>query len=334
MIALLSALATVGVVAVTVGVALLAQRLGGAPSVRAVLLALPAPVVALAAWALHLTSIAAPFAAPIAALAWLFGVLVAVARTDARHAARAIVVAVLTAAVFLPVASVVLSLDYDPFGTGIGFIDLGWALPALVAGGAAGIAGAVAGRGLSAAAIRWREVALPLVLLWAGGVLWLYGISLEPGEGAASVVLNAVLMPAIGCAFWAIVERARRRTNTPAGVLLGLLAGLAAAAPAAGNVIPLLGGLIAAVAGAVGALLPWRRRLAGPARVAVTVLGGAGISIVLLGALGRDVAFIYTGQPEVLFTQVASLLLAAVGGFAIGLVAWIVAGAVRRPRAL
>jgi ammonia channel protein AmtB len=333
MIALLAALATVGVVAVTAGLALLARGLGGAPVLHALLVALPAPVVALAAWALHLTSIAAPFAAPIAALAWLFGVLVAVARPDAAVAARAIVAAVLTAAVFLPVASVVLSLDYDPFGTGIGFIDLGWALPALVAGGAAGIAGAVAGRGVSAAAMRWREVALPLVLLWAGGVLWLYGISLEPGGAAASVVLNAVLMPAIGCALWAIVERARRRTNTPAGVVLGLLAGLAAAAPAAGNVIPLLGGLIAAVAGGVGALLPWRRRMAGPARIAVTVLGGAGISIVLLGALGRDVAFIYTGQPEVLFTQVTSLLLAAAGGFAIGLVAWIVAGAVRRRRA-
>ena len=333
MTALLSALATVGVVAVTVGVALIARALGGSPLVRGLLAALPAPVVALAAWALHLTTIAAPFAAPIAALAWLFAVLACVARPDDPAAARAIVAAALTAAVFLPVASVVLSIDYDPFGTGIGFIDLGWALPALVAGGAAGIAGAVAGRGVSAAAMGWREVALPLVLLWAGGVVWLYGISLEPGEGAASVLLNAVLMPVVGCAFWAIVERARRRTNTPAGVVLGLLAGLAAAAPAAGNVIPLLGGVIAAVAGGVGALLPWRRGTTGPARIAVTALGGAGISIVLLGALGRDVAFIYTGQPEVLFTQVTSLLLAAVGGFAVGLLLWVVAGAVRRRRA-
>ncbi len=333
MTALLSALATVGAIAVTFGIALLASALGGSPVLRSLLVALPAPAVALVAWLLHLTSIAPPFAAPIAALAWLFGVLVLAGRPDAGAATRATVAAVLAAAVFVPVASVVLSLDYDPFATGIGFIDLGWALPALVAGGAAALAGGVSARVVSAADVRWGEVAAPLVLLWAGGVLWLWGISLEVGGGAASILLNAVLMPAIGCAAWAVVERARRRTNTPAGVVLGLLAGLAAAAPAAGNVIPPLGGLIAALAGGVAALLPGRGRFRGPVRVAVSALGGAGIGIVLLGLLGRDVAFIYTGQPEVLFTQVASLLLAGLGGFAVALVAWLVAAAVRRRRA-
>jgi hypothetical protein len=64
----------------------------------------------------------------------------------------------------------------------------------------------------------------------------------------------------------------------------------------------------------VGALLPDRLRAWPVATLAV----GAAISVVLLGALGTNIGYIYTGQPELVLGQVFVTLVSIAGGGLVG----------------
>lgn len=329
----MSALSTIGLLAVAGLLPLFVAGLGGIRPdwVSVVSSASVGALVAGVALLTGITGVPPAFVAPVVALGALFAVVATIpqATTGSRRTRTVSFAAVPTVIVFVPVVTITFASWYDPFATGIGYLDLGAALPVEVAAGAAGFAVLLLERRASVVPPRpqvW-PVVLPLLGLWVAWGAWLAGMELAVDSATPVILTNLLLMPPAGAIAWAVVDRARLRSNSVAGVCLGALAGLAAAAPAAAFLVPLLAVVVALIVGGVCALLP-RRRFP----VAVPVLGalliGGGASIILLGLLAKDVSFIYTGQPEVTFGQVFSVIIAGAGGFVVSFVSW---GLLRRP---
>lgn len=332
---MLGLLSAVGVLVVAVTLPLVTTRLAGTSFrwLDTIVTVAVGMFVAAAAWLTGLTAIPSPFAAVVIALGGLFAVVVTLHQreTGSPRIATIIFSAVLTLLVFVPLVTIVFALWYDPFATGIGYLDLGAALPIEVAAGAVVLA------------VRWldRRLALPPLpdparawwLIWpalvivAGWLAWLCGLELAIDRLTPVILLNTLLMPAAAIVGWAIVERARHRRNSVRGLVYGALAGLAAATPAAGYLIPGLAVLTAVVVGALSALLPRRD---GAATVGGILLIGGGASLILLGLIAKDVAFIYTGQPEVIFGQVLTVVIGIVAGVVLGGGAWALLRLVRR----
>ncbi len=331
---LLGLLSAAAVLAVGMMLALLAARLVGIATrwVDSVLALATGMLVAAVVWLTGITAIPAAFAAPVIALGGLFAVVVTLHQRETGGARVATVVfaAVMTALVFTPLVTVVFALWYDPFATGIGYLDLGSALPVEVAAGAAVLAIALLDRRLALSAAvpvaAWRLLWPALVLL-AGWLAWLCGLELAIDQLTPVILLNTLLMPAAAIAAWAAVERARHRRNSVRGLVYGMLAGLAAATPAAGYLIPELAVLTGLVVGAASALLP--RRDGAATFGGILVIGG-GASLILLGLIAKDVSFIYTGQPEVIFGQVLTVVIGLVGGFVLGGATWAALRLIRR----
>jgi ammonia channel protein AmtB len=338
---LLALVSTAGVLVAAVMLAIIGARLGAfALSARSVLV--PGGVglvVAAAGWMSGMTGIPAVFAPPVIAFGIFFGVAVTMRHRErgAGPVRTGLFALIMTALVFLPSVTIVFATWYDPFATGIGYIDLGAALPTAVATGAAVVAVSVIER--RSTALRGRpaqgwSVLWPALVLWVGWVAWLAGLELAIDPQTALIVEDALLMPAAAAIAFALVERARHRRNTVRGIALGLIAGCAAATPAAGYLIPLLAVVTALLVGAIAALVPFDDETSGARSIAGSLLIGGGISIVLLGFLAQDVGFIYTGQPEISFGQLLSVALVGVGGFVLAALAWLLlrkrAGEMRR----
>lgn len=322
----LSLLSAIGILVSAVALGLFAARQSSAPmrwggffSAAGV-----GAVVTSLAWVVGLTGVPAAFLAPLIALGAFFATAVSV---RPRMAAVGILrvnafSALVTALVFVPSAILVWALWYDPMATGIGFVDLGAALPTEVAVGAAIFAVMLVERRrplrLSAAGSGW-SVLWPTLVMWVGWVGWLVGLELSIDRLTPTILANILLMPMAGALAVSVVERARHRTNSFTGVAFGILAGCAAATPSAGYVIPAIGVLIALIAGGLCALLP-RNPLA---RIAGTLLVAGGSSLILLGLLAQDVSFIYTGQPELLISQLITVVVSATVGFTVGFFAWL-----------
>jgi Amt family ammonium transporter len=282
--------------------------------------------VALVLVALRPPGIAPLFTAPIAALGAFFAVVATSPTRSAPPRALPVYVfaALATALAALPALVVVFGSSFDPFATGLGFLDLGAALPALVAAGSAGIAIRWVERRrdepASEPAISWRSALWPTLAMWAAWLGWLVGLELAIDALTPLIVTNAILMPFAGAIAGAVAERIRDRANTPLGLLTGLAAGLAAATPACAFLQPSLGVVVALIAGAVCVLLPRR----GWASLLGALLVGAAIGLTLLGGFATDVSFIYTGQPEVLFGQLLGVVGTAVWSFAASAALWAV----------
>ena len=308
-----SALAIVSILAVTVLLALVEKRVAPADWARTVLVAGAGGTIVTIACSIELVVLPLLLVGPLAALGALFATLATSLMTTESVPKRLVVAAAATALVFLPVASTVFGTLFDPFGTRLGVIDLGGALPTLVAGGAVAVGTALVCRPLdtvrSSRAEGWTSV-VPSVLVWFAGVGWVVGLELAADDMVPIIVVSALVIPAVAAAAAFIVERLRFRRTTASGVITGLLAGVAAAVPACAFVTPSLGAAIGLVAGAVSALLPDRLS----AWPAVTLAVGAAISVVLLGAFGTNIGYIYTGQPELVLGQVFITLASIAGG--------------------
>ncbi len=323
---LLGLLSALGVLMVAVTLAMLTARLVGlrARWFEIVAALVAGMLVAGAIWVTGITGIPAAFALPVIALGGLFATVVTLHQreTGAGRVATLVFAAVTTVLVFAPLVTIVFALSYDPFATGIGYLDLGAGLPVGVAAGAAVLAVAILDRRLvlpEVAPARAWSLLWPVILLIAGWLAWLSGLELAVDSLTPVILLNTLLTPAGAVAAWAVVERARHRRNSLRGVVYGLLAGLAAATPAAGYLIPGLAVITGVAVGALSALLPRRD---GAATVGGILLIGGGTSLILLGLIAKDVSFIYTGQPEVIFGQVLTVVVGAVLGFALGAAAW------------
>jgi hypothetical protein len=231
--------------------------------------------------------------------------------------------AIATAAVFVPVVLPVFGPIFDPFGNQLGVVDLGGAVPGLVAAGATSVGATLLGRTGAARdtnAGGWRMILLAL-LLWALSVVWLLGIELAIDASTPIILTSGLVMPAAGAAAAALVERLRHRRNTATGLVTGILAGLAAATSTCAFVTLPLGVLIGLVAGAVCAIFPLRTtRRPLLASASGTLLVGGGIGAVLLGAFATHLGFIYTGQPELVFGQLLIVVIALGLGLLVGAV--------------
>ena len=358
---LLSALATLGVLGVAGLLALVHRRItgitgssGGAGSSgsadgagsisprfwRGALVAGgTACLVALATF--PLTAAPPLYCAPVAALGALFGVL-ATAPLRARSHIQwsvALVSTLSTALVFTPAAALSFGIHTDQLndqnGTGVGLIDFSGALPGLIAGGCVALgylAFRSVARGVRAtkrnsraaepSTLSWRALIPVSVLLVVGSLAWSLGLELAVDGYLGLIAGTVLLMAAGGLVGGVIIERVHRRQNTPAGSLLGLLAGLAASAPASASLTPVIAFVSALVIGGLCALLP----RSGPTAVLSTLVVASSASLLALGALAANMSFIYTGQPEVLFTQASALLPIAAGGLVWGALVQFVLG--------
>ena len=316
--ATLSALSAAGILALVPLLGLLRARSAGESiRLRALLLvAGTGAVVTAIAVVTGLTGIAAPFLAPAIALGALFAVVATLGVTAASLMRQIMLVLVLTGVVFVPVVSTVLTLWWDPFATGLGYLDYGVSVPIVVAAASATLGSLVVAR-VPAAPIRLGWGALLLIGgAWAAMLAWLVGLELAVDEVTPLILVNTLSMPPAAVATSALVERVRHRRNSIAGVVYGALGGLAAAAATAAYLIPPVALVVGLVAGLLVAFVP---ETGAARRIALTLLVGGGSAIVLLGLVAKDVSFIYTGQPEVLFGQVLAVVLA--GGAAFGLAA-------------
>jgi Amt family ammonium transporter len=324
----LSALATVGILVAAVLVALLRRWLAGETSTDApfrleLVGAMLTGAVTAAAF-FTLTPVPGIFFGPVTALGALFAVL---ATAGIRSRGRRLwptlaFVVVTTALVFEPIAAIVFGATFDPFGTGLGFIDLGGSLAAFVGGGVVALTVTFIDRRSRHPLVSRRGGVVPVIAaigFLAAVLAWSFGIELAIDEVTPSILRNTALMGVAGAVTGSLVERLRHRQNTAAGSILGLVAGLAAALPASAYLTTSLAILVGLIAGALCALLP----RGGATALVATLAVGSGFSIVLLGALAQNISFIYTGQPEVLFGQLFGVVLAAVLAAVVGGGCWL-----------
>jgi ammonia channel protein AmtB len=312
-----SALAIVSILAVTVLLGLFVRRADPEDWAQMVLVAGTGGAIVAIACSLQLLRQPLVLVGPLVALGALFATIATSMMESPSTPKRIVVAAAATALLFLPVSSTVFGTPFDPFGTKLGVIDLGGALPTLVAGGsvAIGIALVQQPRVSERRHSRTKRMTLvPAILTWIAGIGWMAGLELAADDMVPIIVTSALVIPPIGAAVSSVVERLRSRRTTAAGLITGLLAGIAAAVPACAFVTPPLAAVIGVAVGAISALLPDRLH-AWPA--ATLVVGGA-ISVVLLGAFGTNIGFIYSGQPELVFGQVFITIIAVTGGLLVG----------------
>ncbi|MET4780162.1 hypothetical protein [Glaciihabitans sp. UYNi722] len=324
----LSALATISVLAVVPLLALLQQRLAGHsmsglwPGI--VLSAGLGGLVALAFWASGVSGIPALIAGPITGLGALFA---SVATSPLRYHSRLVqglFSAISTGLVFLPASVAVFGSAFDFLFTSAGLIDLGASLPEFVAAGSVGIGAFVFQRRseVTTVRMRWWPVVSLIAALWFAWIGWLVGLELAIDDSTSTIVLNAILMPVVGVIAGLAVERIRHRSTTPRGLALGFLGGAIAAAATCAFLEPTLAVITAMIAGGLSTLLTPSSRGAGAKAILATALIAGGSSLLLLGFFAKDLAFIYTGQPEVFFGQLAAVAASAVLGFLVGATLW------------
>ena len=312
-----SALAILSILAVTVLLAFVENRVVSGDWARRILVASAGAALVTIASSIELVALPLLLVGPLAALGALFATLATSLMRTESVSKQLVVASAATASVFLPVASTVFTTVFDPFGTQLGVIDMGGALPTLVAGGAVTIGTALVRRSPDAeltSRLGRSPTVVPSVLVWFAGIGWVVGLELAADDMVPIIVTSAVVIPAVAAAAASVIERLRFRRTTAAGVVTGILAGVAAAIPACAFVTPSLAATIGLVVGAVGALLPGRLR----AWPAATLAVGAAISAVLLGAFGTNIGYIYTGQPELIIGQVFITLASITGGGIVG----------------
>jgi ammonia channel protein AmtB len=315
-----SALAIVSILAVTGLLGPLRSSSVPADWARSVLVAGVGGAIVAFAWALQLLVLPLLLVGPVAALGALFASLATSLLDSESTPRRLLLAAVATTLVFVPAVRPVFGTVFDPFGTKLGVIDLGGALPALIASGAFAL-GTVLFRRRSARADplqgRGWGILVPAILAWAAAVGWLVGVELASDDMVPVILTSALVIPAFAAAAGSVVERLRFRRTTAQGIVTGLLAGIAAAVPAGAFVTPPLAVVIGLVVGVIGALLPERLR----SWPATTLAVGASVSTVLVGVLGTNIGYIYTGQPELVFGQLFITVVVVAGGGAVGIAA-------------
>lgn len=279
--------------------------------------------------------IAPLLSAPVVALGGLFASLATSARAGVAIWKPLLFAVAATTIVFVPTALAVFGPPFDPFANRLGVLDLGGALPSLVAGAATAIGAGRVARGsfgfvggpkfvgglkFVGALKGGARILLPAVGLLLVSIAWLVGFELAIDEFTVPIAVNALLMPAAAAAASSLVERLRHRRNSASGLVVGGMAGMAAAVSACAFLTPPLAIVVALIAGAVAATVPSRPKSPSLTAVPGALLLGAATSVVLLGLLATNVGFIYTGQPELIFGQAFIALVSVLGGLVVGAV--------------
>ena len=265
-------------------------------------------------------------------LTGLAGVAAVLATTPARllgHGAPRTLAyaAIWSVLVFGPVAVSVFSAD-GFLASELATVDLAGALPVLVAGGCGGLAVLVVDR-RRVERSRGRTPGLVLLgifaCVWALWLLWLVGMELAIDEITGLIIANTLVTPIASAAAWLVVQRIQHAKTTPSAAVGGLLCGLVAIAPGSGNLSTVGALLTGIVAGALCSLVGYgaARRTGNFLWLVVTILlGGGGLGIGLIGAFATRTGIVFTGQPEALLGQFASVLIVTVYAGAASLACW------------
>jgi ammonium transporter, Amt family len=237
--------------------------------------------------------------------------------------------AVFTATVFSPVAIALFSLEDGLLGAGLATLDLAGALPVLVAAGGGSVAILLLARRRGptpAPESAPARVLIPLVLIvWVLWVVWMVGLESAVDEATSRIVVSGVVAPIASLAVWLIAQRAVHAKTTIVGVVGGLVCGMVSIAPAAAYLDVVGAALTGAIAGAICPLAGYaliRRSGHAAWMLAVVLALGAGIGTGLLGAFATRAGLMFTGQPEVLFSQFASVGLVLLWACAVTGGAW------------
>ena len=265
---------------------------------------------------------------PLGGLAGFAAVLATIPVRDRSAGAVLSFSALFALAVFTPVTIAVLSVTDGLIGASLRTLDLGGALPVLVASGCAGGAILFAERrSPSDSPGRSRRFVAPIfALVWILWVAWLVGVELVVDQATPAIVANAIIAPIAATAVWLIVQRVRHAKTTSVGAIGGLFCGLVAITAGCGFLNPLGAALTGAIASAVCSLVGYGvvRRLGRAEWLLVVVLvGAASIGVILLGGLATRSGLMFTGQPEVLFSQVASVIAVIAYSTVVSLILWL-----------
>ena len=250
----------------------------------------------------------------VAALGGLFAVLATVAVHElAGGTARVLAFAGLsTAAVYVPVAIAVLSTSDGVLGATLATLDLGGALPVLVAAGSVGAAVLVAERRSprTSDAPPRRAVIPAFAAVWVLWIVWLVAAELAIDPLTPGIVVNALVAPPASAVVWLIVQRVRHARTSAVGLVGGLFTGLVSVTAGAGFLDVFGAVIVGAVGGAVSSLIGYAvaRRTGRPAWLLPIVLVVAGgVGTLLLGLLATRGGLMFTGQPEVISSQGVSV---------------------------
>lgn len=266
-----------------------------------------------------------------AAMAGLGAVLVsATSRMGGLPFWRGLIFAALyTAVVFTPVAISLFSLGDGLLGAELAALDLAGALPVLIAAGGGSAAILVLARrtaGPEAYVSAGPLILLPILLaIWVLWVAWMVGLESAIDDATPRIVASGIVAPIAAAVVWLIVQRALHARTTVVGLVGGLFCGMASIAPAAAYLDVVGAVLTGAIAGAVCSVTGYAlvRRTKHPAwMLAVALALGAGLGTGLLGAFATRSGLMFTGQPEVLFSQFASVLLVLAWSFCLTAACW------------
>lgn len=244
-----------------------------------------------------------------------------------------------TALVFGPVAVALFSAE-GVLSAELATVDLAGALPVLVAGGSGGLAVLVLERRRIERSVGSAPGRVLLGIfggVWLLWLLWLVGMELAIDEITGLIIANTLMTPVASAAAWLVVQRIQHAKTTPSAAVAGLFCGLVAIAPGSGNLSTFGALLTGIVAGALCSLVGYwaARRTGNFVWLIVTILLGAGgLGVGLIGAFATRTGIVFTGQPEALLSQFASVLIVTVYAGAVSLACWfVVTRAARRSAA-
>ena len=161
---------------------------------------------------------------------------------------------------------------------------------------------------------------------WVVWIGWMLGMELALNDVSARILVNGIVAPIASVAAWLLVQRMRHAATTRTAAITGMIAGLAAITPACGYVDTVGAVTIGVMAGAVGSLVAHAlaSHHAGAAWVIpMSLCLGASVGVVSIGIFSTRVGIAYTGQPELLFSQVLSLATTAGYTIVVAAVLWL-----------
>lgn len=323
--------ATVAALLLAAAIAALGQRTSGLVGVlvRTATLALAGAAGWLVILAITRPELDPRLIVPGAALAGLSCGLVAPALAAVTLPSSIVFTFLWSALVYSPVAVALFSIDDGLLGAGLRTLDLGGALPVLLTSGCAILVLRQLGlRGRRGVGVRSRgragfsvELAL-LGLAWVLWIVWLFGLELVIDDATPRIALNTVIAPALSAlGFW-LVQIVRRVAHSVSGMTAAVISGLAAITAGCAYLNSVGAAITGAIAGTFTAAIVYTRRARpdDPLRLlAWSLVAGSSLGVILLGVLATRSGLIFTGQPEVLVAQLASVALVSAYSTALSL---------------
>jgi ammonia channel protein AmtB len=182
----------------------------------------------------------------------------------------------------------------------------------------------------TAARESWTRFALPVVVLWAAGALWLVSLEGVVDSYTPRILIAALVAPVGGAAAWMLVDVLRRASRHPLrSAADGLLAGLVAIVPGAAGISFPWSLAVGALAGAAAALVYGLRRLSSAGRAghwALVVLASTAIGYLAPAVSGDSIGLLFSGRIAALVPPLLAILAVVAVGVLATVPIWAIGG--------